>query len=81
MAFRKDWWAVDEVIAQMICLWGPNQMVYLSVKGVRPLSKERPWWGGGLLPGTTQSRPAPLYAGRWLTILYHNNLLAGATAH
>lgn len=53
-------------------------MVYLSVKGVRALSKERPWWGGGLLPGTTQSRPAPLYAGRWLTILHRTILLAGA---
>lgn len=42
----------------------PCPDVYLSVKGVRPLSEERPRWGGGLLPGTTQSRPAPLYAGR-----------------
>lgn len=42
----------------------PRLEVYLSVKGVRPLSEERPRWGRGLLPGTTQSRPAPLYTGR-----------------
>lgn len=42
----------------------PYLVVYLSVKGVGPLSEERPRWGGGLLPETTQSRPAPLYTGR-----------------
>lgn len=42
----------------------PCSNVYLSIKGVGPWSEERPRWGGGLLPGATQSRPAPLYTGR-----------------
>lgn len=64
MTFPYDPWAVDGIMAEMILSMRPRPDVYLSIKGVRPLSKERPWWGGGLLPGTTQSRPAPLYAGR-----------------
>lgn len=37
--------------------------MYLSVVGVGPLSEERPWWGGVLLPRATQSRPTALHTG------------------
>lgn len=54
-------------------VWTPIPM-YLSVVGVRPLSEERPWWGGGLLPRATQSRPTALHTGTQ----YHQPQTGGA---
>lgn len=38
--------------------------MYLSVVGVRSLPKKWTWWGGGLLPRATVSRPTPLHTGK-----------------